>query len=167
MITVGSPDTMTPPCPVISPCRRAGRPPIRTLVDPMTPTSGPPTQTIRSPTTAAGIPPINTFTAPGPTIGPPTCGTTPLTSGQVCISVILAAKGIGPFFYLVYSYQVAANGRYALRRQRYRGPAYTHRTGPRHRHRRRRKAQRRPGGQAEFRPGLHRNIQIGLHGDPR
>jgi hypothetical protein len=36
----------------------------------------------------------------GPVIGPPTCGTTPVTIGQVCISVSLAADGIY-YFYLI------------------------------------------------------------------
>jgi hypothetical protein len=53
--------------------------------------SGGPTQTAISPTRAAGNPPISTVTAPGGKIGPPTWGTTPVTIGHTCISVILAA----------------------------------------------------------------------------
>ena len=65
-----------------------------TLNEPIAMTSGGPTQVAMSPTRAAGKPPISTVTAPGGRIGPPTCGTTPVTIGQTCISVILAAGGI-------------------------------------------------------------------------
>ena len=43
---------------------------------------------------AAGIPPMSTVGHPGGRMGPPTWGTVPLTMGQLCISVTLAAGGI-------------------------------------------------------------------------
>src|SRR5690554_7285007 len=60
-------------------------PPINTEADPRMMVSGGPVQVAKSPTLAAGIPPINTVGAPGGRIGPPTCGTTSVTNGQVCI----------------------------------------------------------------------------------
>ena len=83
-----------PPCAVLSPILDAGIPPIKTVVDPIIIESGGPTHVHRSPTHAAGKPPIKTVTLPGGKIGPPTCGTTPVTMGQTCISLILAAKGM-------------------------------------------------------------------------
>jgi hypothetical protein len=105
--TVGSPTTITPPCAVKSPCLAAGLPPINTVDDPFTIVSGGPTHTNKSPTTAAGKLPIKTVGTHGPVIGPPTCGTTPVTMGQVCISDSLAADGIflkliKYFFHLIY-----------------------------------------------------------------
>src|SRR4051812_30987461 len=78
----------------MSPIRAAGIPPIITVIEPLAITSGGPTQVAMSPTRAAGIPPIRTVTAPGGRIGPPTCGTTPVTIGQVCMSPTLAAGGM-------------------------------------------------------------------------
>jgi hypothetical protein len=89
--TVGQPATITPPCAVTSPIRATGCPPTNTLEDPMAIESGGPTQTPRSATRAEGSPPISTVGQPGPAIGPPTCGTKPVTIGQVCISVRRAA----------------------------------------------------------------------------
>jgi len=83
MITVGHPATITPPCAVESPMRAAGIPPIITVDEPMAMLSGGPTQIAMSPTRAAGIPPIRTVGELGGKIGPPTCGTTPVTIGQV------------------------------------------------------------------------------------
>ncbi len=74
--------------------RAAGRPPMITVIDPIAIASGGPTQTAISPTQAAGMPPITTVGAPGAAIGPPTCGTSTVTIGQVCISVRRAAGGI-------------------------------------------------------------------------
>jgi hypothetical protein len=97
---------------VLSPIRAAGLPPINTVPDPAAMVSGGPVQTHMSPTVAAGNPPISTVGAPGGNTGPPTCGTGPgFTIGQVCISVILAAKDIFLFtiwlftiYYLVIYY---------------------------------------------------------------
>jgi hypothetical protein len=94
MFTVKQPSTITPPCAVISPILAAGLPQMRTVAEPFAMVSGPPAHTNMSPTVADDKPPINTVTFPGGRIGPPTCGTTPVTMGQICISVILAAKGI-------------------------------------------------------------------------
>ena len=91
--TVGIPPTITPPCAVKSPCRAAGRPPMKTVDEPMTITSGGPAQTHKSPITAAGRLPIKTVGTPGPVTGPPTCGLG-VANGQVCISVIRAADAI-------------------------------------------------------------------------
>jgi hypothetical protein len=91
--TVGKPPTITPPCAVKSPCRAAGRPPIKTVVEPLTITSGGPAHTHKSPTTAAGKLPIKTVGTDGPLTGPPTCGFG-VAKGHVCISVIRAADGI-------------------------------------------------------------------------
>src|ERR1044072_3878852 len=88
---------MTPPCAVWSPRRAANRPPIITVVEPFTIRSGGPTQMHWSVTRAAGRKPISTCGQPGATIGPPTCGTTPVTIGHVCMSVSLAAGGIRLF----------------------------------------------------------------------
>src|SRR3954468_3026077 len=75
--------------------RAAGMPLIITFVEPIAITSGGPTQVHMSPTRAAGRPAIRTVTAPGGRIGPPTCGTTPVTIGQVCMSDTRAAGGMG------------------------------------------------------------------------
>jgi hypothetical protein len=99
IITVGQPKIMLPPCAVTSPMRAAGILFIITVDEPITIESGGPVHTHISPILAAGRPPIKTFTLPGGKIGPPTCGTTPLTIGHTCISVILAAKGILIYFY--------------------------------------------------------------------
>src|SRR5436309_6059291 len=85
---------MTPPWAVMSPIRAAGIPPINTVNEPIAITSGGPTQVAISLTRAAGILPINTVGQHGGNIGPPTCGTTPVTIGQVCISPTLAAGGM-------------------------------------------------------------------------
>jgi hypothetical protein len=53
--------------------------------------SGGPVQVAMSPTLAAGIPPIKTVGSPAGKIGPPTWGTVPVTIGQTCMSVTLAA----------------------------------------------------------------------------
>src|SRR5256885_4214708 len=76
--------------------RAAGIIPIITLLDPFTITSGGPTQVAMSVTRAAGKKPIITVGQPGGRIGPPTCGTTPVTMGQVCMSDTRAAGGIVP-----------------------------------------------------------------------
>lgn len=94
MITVGQPAMMTPPCAVGSPILAAIKPPIRTVGEPMRIVSGGPTHVARSVTRAAGSPPISTVGHPGGRIGPPTCGTTPVTIGQVCMSVTRAAGGM-------------------------------------------------------------------------
>jgi two-component system, OmpR family, response regulator MprA len=94
MITVGQPRTITPPWAVMSPIRAAGKPPIITRGEPMAIVSGGPAQVHMSLTLAAGSPPISTVGAPGGRIGPPTCGTTPVTMGQVCMSLTRAAGGI-------------------------------------------------------------------------
>src|SRR5262249_22679924 len=73
--------------------RAAGCPPIRTVIEPSAITSGGPTQVAISPTRAAGTPAIITVGQHGGRIGPPTCGTTPVTIGQVCISPRRAAGG--------------------------------------------------------------------------
>ena len=86
---------ITPLCPVKSPNRAAGFPPIITVAEPFTIVSGGPTQIHKSPTTAAGKPPISTVGTQGPDTGPPTCGFGPgSTIGQVCMSEIRAAGGI-------------------------------------------------------------------------
>jgi len=89
--TVASPADITPPCAVESPILAAGFPPIITLEDPDAIVSGGPVHIALSPTLAAGFPPINTVGSPAGIMGPPTCGVVPVTIGQVCISVILAA----------------------------------------------------------------------------
>jgi len=61
----------------------------------LTITSGGPAHIQISPTTAAGSPPINTFGTEGPVTGPPPC----VGIGQVCKSVILAAGGMGAYFW--------------------------------------------------------------------
>ena len=94
MFTVGQPPIIIPPWAVLSPIRAAGLPLIKTVAEPFKITSGGPVQTNISPNVAAGNPPISTVIEPGGNIGPPTCGTTPVTIGQVCISDIRAAKGI-------------------------------------------------------------------------
>src|SRR5574340_1324747 len=82
---------MVPPWTVRSPIRAAGWFMMSTVKEPRAMTSGGPTHTAMSPTRAAGSPPISTVTAQGGSIGPPTCGTSPVTMGQTCISVTLAA----------------------------------------------------------------------------
>jgi hypothetical protein len=94
IFTVGHPTTITPPCAVLSPILAAGFPPIITVPDPAAIVSGGPVQVSMSPTLAAGWPPNNTVGQPGGITGPPTCGTVPVTNGQVCISPTLAADGI-------------------------------------------------------------------------
>jgi hypothetical protein len=69
-------------------------PPINTVPEPIAIESGGPVQVAISPTLAAGIPPMSTVGSPGGKTGPPTWGTVPVTIGQTCISVILAAGGI-------------------------------------------------------------------------
>src|SRR5262245_648774 len=71
IITVGQPTT-TPPWTVLSPIRAAGRPPIRTVAEPLAMTSGGPTQVAKSVARAAGRPPIKTVGHAGGRIGPPT-----------------------------------------------------------------------------------------------
>jgi hypothetical protein len=99
--TVGYPNTIVPPCAVVSPILHAGLPQISTVAEPFTIESGGPTQTHMSPTTAAGNPPISTVGTPGPITGPPTWGIggrPGVCIGQVCMSVNLAAGGIFIFF---------------------------------------------------------------------
>lgn len=91
IITVAQPEVITPPCAVGSPSRAAGSPPINTVADPFTIAFGGPGQAHRSPMRAAGSPAINTVGQPRGNIIPPTCGFG-LLIGQVCISLILAAK---------------------------------------------------------------------------
>jgi hypothetical protein len=71
--------------------RAAGMFPINTVADPLAIVSGGPVQVHISPIRAAGIPPMSTVGHPGGMMGPPTCGTTPVTIGQVCMSVTRAA----------------------------------------------------------------------------
>src|SRR6478672_4368670 len=73
--------------------RAAGLPPIITFVEPMMIVSGGPTHVHMLPRVAAGRPAISTVGTPGGRMGPPTCGTTPVTIGQVCMSVTRAAGG--------------------------------------------------------------------------
>jgi hypothetical protein len=84
----------------MSPILAAGIPPIKTVAEPITIESGGPIQVHKSPVRAAGKPPINTVAQPGGNTGPPTCGTTPVTIGQTCISEIRAAGGI--FFNFIF-----------------------------------------------------------------
>src|SRR5215204_950752 len=93
-MTFGKPRTITPPWAVESPMRAAGCPLIMTLLEPRMIASGGPTQVHMSPMRAAGMPAIRTVGAPGGRIGPPTCGTTPVTIGQVCMSPTRAAGGM-------------------------------------------------------------------------
>ena len=93
-MTMGAPETITPPCAVISPIRAAGLPPIKTVAEPFTMTSVGPVQMHISPTLAAGMPEIMTVGQQAGIMGPPTWGTTPVTIGQVCISEIREAGGI-------------------------------------------------------------------------
>ena len=65
--------------------------PIMTVADPFMMVSGGPAQVSMSPMVAAGKPPIRTVVVPGGRIGPPTWGTSPVTIGQTCISVMRAA----------------------------------------------------------------------------
>ena len=101
MFTVGQPRIITPPCAVLSPILAAGIPPMFTVPEPAEIVSGGPVHTSISPFLAAGMPPINTVGHPGGSTGPPTCGTVPVTAGQVCISPALAADGM---VNLVYDY---------------------------------------------------------------
>ena len=94
MFTVAHPATIMPPCDVLSPNLAAAIPPIFTVADPAAMVSGGPVQVSISPTLAAGIPPIITVGHPGGITGPPTCGTVPVTIGQVCMSPTLAASGM-------------------------------------------------------------------------
>src|SRR5947209_2781650 len=94
MITVGNPMTITPPWTVLSPMRAAIKLLIWTVGEPLAIISGGPTHTALSVTRAAGSPPMVTLVEHGPAIGPPTWGTTPVTMGQVCMSVNRAAGGI-------------------------------------------------------------------------
>jgi hypothetical protein len=66
---------------------------MKTVKEPIAMASGGPTHTAMSPTRAAGMKPIITVGYPM-LIGPPTWGTTPVTNGQVCMSLILAAGGM-------------------------------------------------------------------------
>jgi hypothetical protein len=99
MITVAHPNVIAPPCAVLSPCLAAGIPPIITVPEPAAIVSGGPVHVSISPDLAAGIPPINTVAQPAGNTGPPTCGTVPVTIGQVCISPTLAAADIAFVFY--------------------------------------------------------------------
>ena len=83
-----------PPCTVGSINLAAGRKLIITPIDPITIISGGPTQVAIVVTVAAGRKSMSTVGTPGGSIGPPTCGTTPVTIGHTCISVILAAGGM-------------------------------------------------------------------------
>ena len=65
-----------------------------TVMDPRAITSGGPTQVHMSVTRAWGRPTVITVGAQGGRIGPPTCGTTPVTIGQTCMSVTRAAGGM-------------------------------------------------------------------------
>src|SRR5262249_31044365 len=94
MITVGQPVTMTPPCAVRSPIRAACCPHTMTDIDPLTMTSVGPVQISMGVPRAGGGRQVTTVGQPGGMMGPPTCGTRPVTIGQVCISVIRAAGGI-------------------------------------------------------------------------
>lgn len=94
MITVGAPDTMVPPCAVMSPSRAAGLPESKTVVDPLITVEGGPTHTHMLLRVAAGSAAMITVGAPGTTMGPPTCGTTPVTMGQTCTSVMRDAGGM-------------------------------------------------------------------------
>jgi Protein of unknown function (DUF3738) len=89
--TVNSPNTITPPCAVMSIIRAAGKPQTRTVKDPNTITSGGPTHVNMSVTRACGSPPVSTVTAQGGRMGPPTCGTSTVNIGQTCMSVARAA----------------------------------------------------------------------------
>jgi hypothetical protein len=52
---------------------------------------GGPVQVAMPLTVAAGRPPISTVGTPGGSNGPPTCGTVPVSAGQMCWSPTLAA----------------------------------------------------------------------------
>jgi hypothetical protein len=86
---------MAEPFTALSPWRKAGFPPIITVVlpTPKGPGTLPETGVAISPTTAAGIPPIKTLGAPAPVIIPSAVG-----------SAIRAAKGIflNFIFYILY-----------------------------------------------------------------
>lgn len=71
MCTVGAPLTIRPPWLVVSPCRAAGRPLMRTVELPRAIVSGGPTHTQLSPARAAGCPEMSTVGLPALT-GPPT-----------------------------------------------------------------------------------------------
>src|SRR5215472_13533668 len=74
--------------------RAANKPLILTVGEPLTIWSGGPTHTAMSVTRAAGSPPMITLGEHGPLMGPPTWGTSPVTMGQVCMSVNRDAGGI-------------------------------------------------------------------------
>jgi hypothetical protein len=97
IITVGQPSVITPPCAVGSPIRAAIMFPIKTVGDPIKIVSGGPTHVHMSVARAAGMLPMRTVGQPGGKMGPPTCGTIPVTIGQVCKSVTRAAGGIASF----------------------------------------------------------------------
>src|SRR5438094_9208681 len=94
--------------------------PIKTVGEPLMMMSGGPTHVAMSVIRAAGRLPINTVGQPGGRIGPPTCGTTPVTIGQTCMSVTRAAKGIRHLL-VVWQAEVAATPRHRHRPQ-YREP---------------------------------------------
>jgi hypothetical protein len=89
--TVNSPNTITPPCAVMSVIRAAGKPQTKTVKDPKTITSGGPAHVNMSEMRACGSPPVSTVTAQGGRMGPPTCGTSTVSIGQTCMSVARAA----------------------------------------------------------------------------
>src|SRR5712691_9102119 len=88
--------------------RAAMRLPMRTVGEPMRMTSGGPTQVSMSVIRAAGRPPIRTVGSHGGRMGPPTCGTTPVTMGQTCMSVMRAAGGMICFSVTIESVQFVA-----------------------------------------------------------
>jgi hypothetical protein len=94
MMQVGEPIMIIPPCTVGSINLAAGRKLIITPMEPITIMSGGPTQVAMLVTVAAGKKSMSTVGTPGGRIGPPTWGTTPVTMGHTCMSVILAAGGI-------------------------------------------------------------------------
>lgn len=89
--TVKSPNTIKPPCAVASRIRAAGKPLTRTVKDPITITSGGPTHVNMSEIRAWGRHPVSTVIAQGGRMGPPTCGTSTVSIGQMCMSVARAA----------------------------------------------------------------------------
>lgn len=89
--TVGWGTTIVPPCAQLSATRAIGKPPAKTVGEPIATLSGGPTQTAIEPGPIAGITPTKTVGAEGAATGPPTCGTTPVTIGQTCMAVRVAA----------------------------------------------------------------------------
>ena len=81
IITLVSPEIITPPCAVISPTAATGFPLTRMLGAPVTTTSGGPEQVQALPMVATGFPFTKTFDSPL-VIGPPTCGVDPLHIGH-------------------------------------------------------------------------------------